>query len=252
MRYVMRRQILAALALGLIVAGCGAAPPGAPPQSLGTAIDIPVSPSVLDLPLITASGAKTSLGAYRGKIVVLGDFLTLCQEICPSTSADFRQMAQSVSAAGNAGKVVFLEVTVDPQRDTTARLAAYRKLFDAPSDFVLATGTPADLARLWKFFGVFYQRTKEDSPPASDWLTGQPLTYDVAHQDAVVFLDAAGHERFVILGNPDARNEPVPTTIRRFLSDEGRKNLADPGQFAWTPADGLQVASWLAGEQIGR
>ncbi|MGH3572575.1 MAG: SCO family protein [Pseudonocardiaceae bacterium] len=238
--------------LGLAVAGCSAAPPAPPPQSLGTAIDRPVPRAILDLPLTTASGARTSLGAYRGKIVVLGDFLSLCQEICPMTSANFTQMARSASAGGNAGKVVFLEVTVDPQRDTAARLAAYRKLFDAPSEWVLATGTPADLAQLWKFFGVFYQRTDEDSPSATDWLTGQPLTYDVAHQDAVVFLDAAGHERFLILGNPDTHGAPLPTTLQRFLSDQGRTNLADPGQLAWTPTNGQQVVTWLAQEQIGR
>jgi cytochrome oxidase Cu insertion factor (SCO1/SenC/PrrC family) len=58
-----------------------------------------------------------------------------------------------------------MEISVEPGRDTPARLAAYSKEFGA--DWVLATGTPANLDALWKFFGVSVQIVPEEQPPRS-------------------------------------------------------------------------------------
>ena len=233
------------------VGACTESRPGPPPQSWGSTFNRSVPASVLDLPLTTGSGARTDLAAYRGKVVVLADFLTLCQEVCPMTSANFEQMVQAVDKTKQAHKVIFLEITVDPQRDVPARLAAYRKLFAPATNWILATGTPADLARLWKFFGVFYQRQPEGSPPAVDWWTREPLTYDIAHDDSVIFLDASGHERFLILGDPDTRGAAPPKTLVDFLDAQGRSILASPSRTAWTSTEGLHIVSWLLGHRIG-
>lgn len=168
------------------------------------------------------------------------------------TSVNFDEMAHTAARAGDAGNVVFVEVTVDPRRDTSARLAAYRAMFPkAPPNWVLATASPHVIAQLWKYFGVVYKRTKEGSPPAVDWLTHKTLTYDIAHQDAVIFLDPRGHERFVIVGDPNAGGgSPPPSSLMRFMSKEGRHNLEHPASDSWTPAQALRVVSWLAGHEI--
>ncbi len=245
-------SLVAVLTLILAVAGCGASSPAAPAASLGSQIDRPLDPAVLNVPLATSTGATTTLAAYHGKTVVIGDFLTLCQEICPMTSVNFEHMGAAATRDGDGGSVVFLEVTVDPTRDTPARLAAYRTLFpDATPDWVLAGGTPAHLATLWNDLGVYYQQVPEsDSPVPTDWLTGKPLTFDVDHQDAVVFIDPNGHERFLVLGNPNTAGAQPPTTLKKFLSGDGEQNLDDPGPLSWTPAQGLSVVSWLSGRQI--
>jgi cytochrome oxidase Cu insertion factor (SCO1/SenC/PrrC family) len=67
-----------------------------------------------------------SLASFRGKYVVLSSFLTLGQEECPLTTGIFQPLQASVRTAGLAGKVAFVEVTVDPGRDAPARLRAYR------------------------------------------------------------------------------------------------------------------------------
>lgn len=244
--------LAAALALIIAVTGCGSASPAPPPNSLGSQIDRPLDPAVLNVPLTTSTGATVSLGAYRGKTVVIGDFLTLCQEICPMTSVNFEHMGAVATRDRDGGSVVFLEVTVDPARDTPARLAAYRKLFpDASADWVLATGTPAHLADLWNDLGVYYQQVKEsDSPVPTDWWTGKPLTFDVDHQDAVVFVGPDGHERFLMLGNPNTAGAPPPATLKRFLSADGQQNLDDPGPLSWTASEGLDVVSWISGRRI--
>jgi protein SCO1/2 len=147
-----------------------------PPAALGGVVmSTPLPASIAQLPLTTAAGRHTTLAAYRGKIVMIADFLTLCQDMCPMISANTAEMARRIQAAGLAGKVALLEITVDPQRDTPARLAAYQKMFGGPlPDWTLLTATTERAtAALWKFFHVYYRRQPEDDPPGTDWLTGK-------------------------------------------------------------------------------
>lgn len=245
------RAVVALAAAAAVLAACGGGdPPGRPPQSAGDALDRPVPAAVRDLVFTTSTGAHTSLNALRGKVVVLTDFLTLCGEECPMTSANMNQMARIGAADGLGDKVVFVEVTVDPQRDTPARLAAYRKLYAPAGNWLLLTTTPANLAAFCRFFGISYQATKEDDPPATDWLTHQPLTYDVAHEDALVFLDEHGNERFVVLGNANTAGRTPPAALEQFLDQQGHQNLTDPGPVSWTVPQGLRVVGWLLGERV--
>jgi protein SCO1/2 len=247
-----RPALVAAVAALLLLAGCGGTdPPARPGRSVGTSLDRAVPARIQHLPFTTSSGARVTLAALRGKVVVLTDFLTLCSEQCPMTSANVDAMARAVHADGLDDKAVFVEVTVDPVRDTPARLAAYRQLFAAVPDWLLLTTTPANLAAFCRYFGIFYKRTKEGSPPDVDWWTGRPLTYDVAHQDAVVFLDPQLHERFVIVGGADTQGATPPRRLASFLNDQGAKNLRHPGRSSWTVADGLRVVSWLLGRSVG-
>ena len=107
---------------------------------------------------------------------MLADFLTLCQETCPLTTGNLLAMDRAVMAAGLGQRVRFAELTVDPDRDTPARLRAYRTLIGAPANMLLLTGRPAVIEQIWRYLGVWYQRVGEDSPPGTDWLTGRPLT----------------------------------------------------------------------------
>ena len=241
---------LAAMALGLT--GCGGGPgvPGPPSAYLGTLLDKPVPESVADLPLTTDTGQVTSLAALHGQVVVLADFLTLCQETCPLTTGNLLMMDRAVTAAGLARRVRFVELTVDPGRDTPSRLRAYRKLVGAPANWSLLTSSPAVIERIWRYFGVWYQQVPEGRPPGVDWLTGRPLTYDVSHQDALFYLDARGRERFGVVGSPNATGAPIPPALHRFLSAQGRRNLSHPDPSTWTAAEALSPVAWLTRRPI--
>jgi protein SCO1/2 len=201
---------------------------------------------------VDQTGAATSLSSYAGKILIVSDMMTLCQETCPIDTATLVQTARAVAKAGLASRVEFLSITVDPQRDTPARLAAYRTFFKpAPVDWRLLTGTTSAISALWRYLGVYYQRVPEDSPAATDWLTGRPLTYDINHADLVFFIDTAGHERFAIDGAGHAEPGTVlAPRLERFLNAAGRNNLAHPGEDTWTASQALQVIGWLADKQI--
>ena len=239
-------------AVALAGAGCGAGPgvPAPPSAYVGTVLDRPVPDGVADLPLTTDAGKPTSLASLHGQVVVLADFLTLCQETCPLTTGNLLVMDRAVSAAGLAGRVHFVELTVDPNRDTTWRLRAYRRLFGAPANLLLLTGSPAVIGQIWRYFGVWYQQVAEDNPPGTDWLTGKPLTYDITHQDALIYLDAKGRVRFLVVGSPDAAGAPIPPALRRFLSAQGRTDLNHPNASTWTAAEALSPIAWLTGQPI--
>ena len=244
--------LAAILAAGAIMAGCGGSTgvPGPPSAYLGTVVDRPVSAGIADLSLTTDAGRPTSLGAWHGQVVVLADFLTLCQETCPLTTGNLLVMDRAVMAAGLGQRVRFAELTVDPDRDTPARLRAYRALIGAPANMLLLTGRPAVIERIWRYLGVWYQRVGEDSPPGTDWLTGRPLTYDVDHEDALLYLDASGRVRFVVVGSPNASGAPVAPALRRFLSAQGHADLSHPDASTWTAAEALSPIAWLTGRPI--
>jgi protein SCO1 len=243
--------LVVAVLTGLAACGGGAVKP--PPPSLGTVVDFAVPASIANLPLTKPDGTTTTLAAYRGKAVMIADFLTLCTDICPLISANTVALARQLDAAGQSDDVALLEITVDPQRDTPARLRAYEKYFaPAPSGWTTLRASPADTERLWKYFGVDYGRQKEEKPASPDWLTHKPLTYDVYHSDDLIFLDASGHQRFIVNADPDTTGTASPPkALVQFLNPSGLKSLYHPDVVGdWTVKQGMQVFSWMLNKNL--
>ena len=236
--------LLAVLMTGGVLAACGSSTPSAPPPSQGVIQDRAVPGTI---PLISSTGQATNLAAYRGKDIVLAPFLSLCQDECPLVTGAFIALQQDVRAAGLGKDVVFMEITVDPGRDTPARLRAYSKRFGA--DWVLLTGTPANLKALWKFFGVSVQIVPEDQPPKLDWWTGKPLTYDVNHTDGYLLIDKSGHERYADANAPNLHGH-LDRRLTSLLNAGGLDNLDHQSGPAWTLTDALASVSWLVGRTI--
>ena len=228
----------------MLLAACGSSAPAAPPPSQGLILDRPTPQTV---PLVNQQGQAVTLAGLRGKVVVLAPFLTLCQDECPLVTGAFISLQRDLSAAGLAHRVVFVEATVDPGRDTVARLAAYEKEFGA--DWDLWTGTPAAIAAFWKPFGVEYQIVPEAQPAMIDWYTGKPLTYDVEHTDGYILVDPSGHERFVDASAPDQKGA-LNAKLRGLLNVDGLHELQNPQAPDWTTADALASISWLLGTNV--
>src|ERR1700722_16658446 len=118
--------VLVALGAGLLAACGGAAAPAPPPPNQGRVLERPTPQRVQ---LTNQAGQAVSLASLHGKVVVLAPFLSLCQDECPLVTGAYIALQRDLRAAGMGNKVVFLETTVDPGRDTMARLAAYQKEF---------------------------------------------------------------------------------------------------------------------------
>jgi len=250
-----RPSVVLGLCAAVLLSGCSGVTPSqsrtpATPAS-GTVLDEALPDAIANLPLVDQHGRHFTLKSLRGKTVVLGDFLTLCQEVCPLTSVNLHDVAAAIQRDGRSGDVQVIEATVDPGRDTVARLAAYEKLFGAARDWTLATGSKQGLDALWTFLGVYRQRAKEDVTPAPrDWWTGAALTYDVHHQDVVYVIDQRGHARWVDDGTPNTSGKRPTGRMFRFLNSEGMHNLTSPADPSWTVRDVEEAVTYVSGKPL--
>lgn len=205
-----------------------------------------LSRAVPNLRLIDEDGKTVSLNAFHGKYVVLTPFLTLCHEVCPLTTGAYLQMEHAVRKAGMANRVVLIEASVDPWRDSPQRLRRFARLTHLT--FPLLTGTPQQIAALWKFFQVAYKRVPESGTPDTDWMTHKPLTFDVQHTDGLFFIDPNGRERMVMLGMPGLNG--ISPVLKSLLSDAGRVYLANRNLEGWTVPEALHNLSYLVGKPL--
>lgn len=243
------------MAVLALVCGCSSGGPkvAAPSQGVGTRLDSAVPSGILHTPLVDQDGRRTDLAAFGHKVLVISDTMTLCQETCPLDTADLAQTARETDRAGQGARTEFLTITIDPRRDDPAQLAAYRRQYaPVPANWEALTGTPSDIARLWKYFGVYSKKVPEDSPPSRNWRTGRVLTYDLDHTDAVFFVDASAHERFLLDGaGYVAPGTPLPSAMRSYLDADGVRNLKDPDPGStWSVPQALQAVGWLLQQRI--
>src|SRR5262250_1912177 len=127
----------AALLLSLLLASVAATrPAGAGPPLKAGMFDPPrLAP---EFSLSGSDGSEVTLARYRGKVVLLAFGFTHCAAVCPTTLAALAQTRSQLGETANSVQVIY--VTVDPARDSAARLREYLAAFD-PS-FMGATGAP--------------------------------------------------------------------------------------------------------------
>jgi protein SCO1 len=136
-----------------------------------------------DFTLDASTGRAVSLSDFRGKPVLLYFGYTTCPDVCPTTLTDLRLAMQALGIEQESVQVLF--VSVDPERDTADRLAAYLQYFNP--DFIGLTGSVTDIEAIASRFGVFFQ--KNEAKSAADYL--------VDHTSAVLLLDADGKLRLM-------------------------------------------------------
>lgn len=241
------------LAACSLVGGSAARPEPAPPQGVGTTLDSPVPRALLDTPLLDHRGRRTTIGALRGKVLVISDVTTLCQESCAIGTAAMLQAARTINRAGLGGKVEFLSITIDPTRDDTRHLAAYRRLFGALPNWETLTGSSTDIDHLWDKLGIWRRTVHVAAPYPRDWLTGARLTTDIQHTDDLIFIDGAQRFRFEIDGPASVRSaSDMPPRIVGFMDALGHRNIRNPSAGSWSGAQVQRVLRWLLSQEATR
>ncbi|UCV18032.1 SCO family protein [Ferribacterium limneticum] len=112
-----------------------------------------------DFTLQSASG-PVALQNYRGKLVLVYFGYTFCPDICPTSLAATAEGLKQLTPEELA-RVAMIFVSVDPKRDTPARLAEYVDFFHPA--IVGVTGTPENIAEIAKRYGVFYAEQKVET-----------------------------------------------------------------------------------------
>lgn len=147
-------------------------------------------PRAADFTLTAHTGQAVRLGDFQGKLVLLYFGYTFCPGICPTTLAEVAQALQTLGPA-RAEQIQFLLISVDPQRDTPARLAEYVTYFH-PS-FLGLTGTPEEVATAAAAYGIYHKHYEGAT-------ANSPL---VDHTSMVIAVDAQGVVRLVFpFGTP--------------------------------------------------
>jgi cytochrome oxidase Cu insertion factor (SCO1/SenC/PrrC family) len=235
--------LVASIVAWSVVGGVGADVPGPPSPSIGNAMNKSVPKTIASLPLENQRGHPVTLNQFKGRVVLLVPFLTSCQEECPITTAALLTVHQTIVSERFSKQVAIVEITVDPARDTPQRMTAYARLTE--SNWPLLTGSPAVLATLWHYFGIYYQKVPEGSPPGIDWETQLPYTYDVDHSDGFVLLGSDLRERFIAGGMTSIGK--IPENLQRLLDTQGKADLRNPGGGTWTVNDAVNAIGWVLG-----
>lgn len=114
----------------------------------------PATPQGGDFTLHSADG-DVSLHDFRGKVVLLYFGYTFCPDVCPTSLAMIAQAMQRLTPEEQS-QVRILFISVDPERDTPQKLKEYGNFFYP--GIVGMTGTPKEIARTAKMYGVVYRR----------------------------------------------------------------------------------------------
>jgi protein SCO1/2 len=142
-----------------------------------------------DVELVDERGAAFRRDDFAGQWSLLYFGYTYCPDVCPLTLVALAELKRRLATTLPAERIAYYFVSVDPQRDTPARLAEYVRYFDA--DFRGLTGAPDALAPLAAAtHSVFEVADGEVSEP-----------YLVSHSSNVVLLNPAG-EVYAVLTPP--------------------------------------------------
>jgi cytochrome c biogenesis protein CcmG/thiol:disulfide interchange protein DsbE len=197
--------------------------------------------------LVDSQGRPYQLDDTHGKWIVLAPSMTLCREVCPMTTGVLEELKSTLAADGIGNDVDVVETTVDPWRDSPARLRAYQREFGA--DFTMLTGSPHAVRTFWDWFGVTYHRVPEGKPADIDWWTHKPETFDINHTDAVYVIDPHGYLRVANDGMPKLQGT-LSKPLRSLLDAEGVGNLEKP-QLPWTADEVSDDILNMMGRAIG-
>jgi len=156
-----------------------------------------------DFTLESADG-PVSLKDFRGKVVLVYFGYTYCPDICPTSLAATSEGLKQLTPEELA-RVAMIFVSVDPKRDTPARLKEYAGFFHPA--MVGVTGTPEEIAGIAKRYGVFYAEQKVET-------AGGGYVVDHSADTYVIAADGRLVGKIAHATPPDQ----VVETIRKFLN----------------------------------
>jgi len=142
------------------------------------------APSSPRFTLHDAAGHLVTQDTYRGRSELVYFGYSFCPDICPTALG---YQARLLKALGpDAARVVPLFITIDPERDTPAHLAAYVTLFDPR--IIGLTGSADEVKGAANAFGAWYQRVIADpgKPPLP------PGQYLMDHTSSTYLVDPEG------------------------------------------------------------
>lgn len=173
-----------AAALGLLLAHKVFGPADAGKPAAGSILFYPTPRALPDFSLSQSDGTRLIPGELRGHwtLVFLG--FTSCPDVCPTTLAELAGAQKQWETIPDSLRPRVLLVSVDPERDTPARLGEYAHAFH--KDTLAATADVPSLERFATSLGLVFQKA-----PGKHFKTN-PNDYSMDHSASIVVLDPEG------------------------------------------------------------
>lgn len=184
-------KTLLVLALALVAASLAGEPPCCRP-ALPAGPPTDKSLYLLDSKWTSDVGKVVQLSVLRGRPQIVTLFFTHCEYACPILVNELKTIESKLPPEVLA-KVDFLLVSLDPKRDTTAALAAFREKRQlARERWTLLRGSEDDVRELAALLGVNY---------------AQDARGQFAHTNLVTLLNPEGEIAFQHAG---LKQDPAP------------------------------------------
>lgn len=140
---------------------------------------------VADIRLVNQLGDTVNLYDIKGKVIVADFIFTSCGYICPRLTQNMAKLQQSFLKGGDPMKkadtsvVQFVSFTIDPERDSVAKLKQYADKFGVNHDSWWMLTGPKD-----SIYNYIFEQLKVDK-----YDTEGPLDSNFAHTQRFVLID---------------------------------------------------------------
>jgi protein SCO1/2 len=182
-----RRWSRAALLAALLVAPLAAS-------------DLPVLGRIPRFALTDQSGRRFDSASLAGRVWVADFVFTSCPDVCTLLTREMARLQQELARSAVGARVRLLSLSVDPERDTPARLAEYAQRHGAePQRWSFLTGGRDEI---WQLASAGFRLPVGDNPAAA----GAPILHSgkfvlVDHEGSIRgYYDALGAESRAALG----------------------------------------------------
>jgi cytochrome oxidase Cu insertion factor (SCO1/SenC/PrrC family) len=154
--------------------------------------------------LTDQAGHRRTDADFHGKLVVLYFGYTYCPDVCPTELQSISLALDKLGAAAETVQPVF--ITVDPERDTPARLAEFVASFNPR--LIGLTGSLAEVRKTAIAYRTFFAKNSATAP-------GE---YSVDHTGFIYLLGKDGH--YLGFLPPGASPDEIADAIRIRLKPE--------------------------------
>jgi protein SCO1/2 len=136
--------------------------------------------------LTSQQGDSVQLSDFRGDLVVITFLYANCTTACPLISLHLKRAADQLTPQ-EAGRVHFLAVSLDPERDTPETAKGYVEGFPTPQGLLFLMGTRTELEPLWASYNIVARKVMD--------MPAQPTEGTATPQEGG---DHTGHTGYIV------------------------------------------------------
>lgn len=155
--------------------------------------------------LVDQTGKRVTDQDFRGRYMLIYFGYTYCPDVCP---ASLQVISAALDRIGpDAGNVTPIFITIDPARDTPAKIGEYVKSFHP--GFVGLTGSASEIAAVLKAYRVYANKVPDEKEPSA---------YTMDHSSVVYLMGPDGD--LVTFMADSTKVDTLATQLRKALAQK--------------------------------